>query len=118
MDVLTEVASQGLTRALAELARTTRYADLPDDVRTLARQCLLDYVACALAGAKEPLTDILWAEAREQGGIPTATVIGRSERLPTLWAALVNGAASHALDYDDVNLAMSGHPSVVLLSAL
>jgi 2-methylcitrate dehydratase PrpD len=30
----------------------------------------------------------------------------------------VNGAASHALDFDDVNLAMTGHPSVVLLSAL
>ncbi len=35
-----------------------------------------------------------------------------------LSAALVNGAAGHALDYDDVNLAMPGHPSVAILPGL
>src|SRR5207244_9016949 len=30
-------------------------------------------------------------------------------------AALVNGAIGHALDYDDVNLPMPGHPSVAIL---
>jgi 2-methylcitrate dehydratase PrpD len=117
-DISAQGASQGLTHALAEPARTLSYADLPDDVRTLARQCVLDYVACTLAGAKEELTGILLAEAQEQGGAPIATVIGHPARLPVLSAALVNGAASHALDFDDVNLAMTGHPSVVLLSAL
>ena len=32
-------------------------------------------------------------------------------------AALVNGAAAHALDFDDVNIAMGGHPSALALSA-
>ncbi len=118
MNVITDIASQGLTRALAEQARTLTYADLPDNVRKLARQCLLDYVACALAGSKDELAGILLAEMQEQGGAPIATVIGHGARLPVLSAALVNGAASHALDYDDVNLSMTGHPSVVLLSAL
>jgi 2-methylcitrate dehydratase PrpD len=118
MNVITDIASQGLTRALAEQARTLTYADLPNDVRKLARQCLLDYVACTLAGSKDELAGILLAEMQEQGGAPTATVIGHGARLPVLSAALVNGAASHALDYDDVNLSMTGHPSVVLLSAL
>ena len=118
MNVITDIASQGLTRALAEQARTLTYADLPIDVRKLARQCLLDYVACTLAGSKDELAGILLAEMQEQGGAPTATVIGHGARLPVLSAALVNGAASHALDYDDVNLSMTGHPSVVLLSAL
>jgi 2-methylcitrate dehydratase PrpD len=122
MNVITDITSQGmsdgLTRALAEQARTLSYTDLPDDVRMLARQCVLDYVACTLAGAKDELTDILLAEAQEQGGGPIATVIGHSTRLPVLSAALVNGTASHALDFDDVNMAMTGHPSVVLLSAL
>jgi 2-methylcitrate dehydratase PrpD len=111
-------ASQGLTRALSEQARTLTYADLPGEVRALARQCVLDYVACTLAGANEELATILLAEMAEQGGAPIATVIGHAERLPVLSAALVNGAASHALDFDDVNIAMTGHPSVVLLSAL
>jgi 2-methylcitrate dehydratase PrpD len=118
MNAITDIASQGLTRALSEQARTLTYADLPDEVRAVARQCLLDYIACTLAGAKDELTEILLAEMLEQGGDPIATVIGHDARLPVLSAALVNGAASHALDFDDVNLAMTGHPTVVLLSAL
>jgi 2-methylcitrate dehydratase PrpD len=118
MNVITDIASQGLTRTLAEQARTLSYADLPEDVRTLARQCLLDYVACTLAGAQDELTGIVLAEMQEQGGPSVATVIGHGTRLPVLSAALVNGSASHALDFDDVNMAMTGHPSVVLLSAL
>ena len=78
-------------------------------MRTLARQCVLDYVALHAAPArKEELTGILLAEMPEQGGAPIATVIGHAARLPVLSAALVNGAASHALDFDDVNLAMTG----------
>jgi 2-methylcitrate dehydratase PrpD len=118
MNVITDIASQGLTQALAEQARSLTFGDLPDDVRALARQCVLDYVACTLAGSKEDLTGILLAEMEEAGGAPLATVVGHGARLPVLWAALVNGAASHALDFDDVNLSMTGHPSVVLLSAL
>src|SRR5207249_4658361 len=57
-------------------------------------------------------------EARDAGGAEQASVIGHQARLPVLAAALVNGAIGHALDYDDVNLAMPGHPSVAILPAL
>src|ERR1700730_11599515 len=92
-----------VTAELAERASSLRYEDLPEDIRTLARQCLLDWLAVTLAGAGEELTGILRAEAEEQGGKPVATLIGHSLRVPTQQAALVNGAASHALDFDDVN---------------
>src|SRR5262249_6609286 len=118
MNVMTDIGAQNLTQTLAEQARTLRYEDLPEDVCTLARQCVLDYLACTVAGAKEELTEILLAEMQVAGGAAVATIIGHAERLPALSAALVNGAASHALDFDDVNMAMTGHPSVVLLSAL
>ena len=118
MNVMTDIGAQNLTQTLAEQARTLRYDELPDDVRKLAGQCVLDYLACTLAGAKEELIEILLAEMLEHGGTPSATILGRQERLPALSAALVNGTASHALDFDDVNMAMTGHPSVVLLSAL
>jgi 2-methylcitrate dehydratase PrpD len=84
----------------------------------LARQCVLDYLGVALAGAQDPLVQILLDETAEAGGSPQARIIGHSERLPTLSAALVNGAAAHALDYDDVNMAMPGHPSVAILPGL
>jgi 2-methylcitrate dehydratase PrpD len=115
---MTHIAPQSLTRTLVAQARTLTYADIPDDVRAWARQCVLDYLACAVAGAADELTEILLAEMQEQGGAPAATVVGHAAKLPVLSAALVNGAASHALDFDDVNLAMPGHPSVAILPGL
>jgi 2-methylcitrate dehydratase PrpD len=107
-----------LTRLLAERAAGLGWDDLSAPVRELARQCVLDYLGCAVAGAGDPLVQILLDEMMEAGGTPQAGVIGHRVRLPALTAALVNGAAGHALDYDDVHLAMPGHPSVAILPAL
>ena len=76
------------------------------------------YVGCGIAGASDELVAILLAEMQEQGGDEAASVLGHAGRLPVASAAMVNGAASHALDFDDVNLAMPGHPSVAILPAL
>src|SRR6059058_3835973 len=105
----------GLTKSLAERASAVSYDELPEPVRELARQCVLDYYGVALAGADDRLVDILLDELAEAGGAAQASVIGHKVRLPALSAALVNGAIGHALDYDDVNLAMPGHPSVAIL---
>lgn len=107
-----------LTRALATRAAETRYDALPPELRRVARQCVLDFFGVTLAGAAEPLVCILLDDALTGGGAGSATVIGHRERVSPLAATLVNGAASHALDYDDVNLAMLGHPSVAVLPAL
>jgi 2-methylcitrate dehydratase PrpD len=107
-----------LTRELAVQASTVSYDALPDDVRALSRQCVLDYYGVALAGADDPLAAILLEELAEAGGAAQASVIGHKARLPALAVALVNGAIGHALDYDDVNLAMPGHLSVAILPSL
>ena len=111
-------AGKGLTRALAEQARSLRLEDIPQTVLAWARQCVLDTIGCTLAGASDDLVTILLAEMQEQGGVGAATVVGHKARLPVAAAAIVNGAAAHALDFDDVNLAMPGHPSVAILPAL
>jgi 2-methylcitrate dehydratase PrpD len=110
--------TEPITAILADHCRGIRYDDLPADAITVAKQCLLDWLGVTIAGADEPLTRILRAEAMEQGGNPQATLIGTGERVTAAQAALVNGASSHALDYDDVHLAMSGHPSVPVWPAL
>jgi 2-methylcitrate dehydratase PrpD len=107
-----------LTRGLAAQASAMTYEALPDEVRALTRQCVLDYYGVALAGAGDPLVAILLDELAEAGGAVQASIIGHKARLPALSAALVNGAIGHALDYDDVNLAMPGHPSVAILPGL
>src|SRR5438105_14753592 len=120
MDTLVADTSvtNGLTQVLARVASEITYDALPAAVRALARQCVLDYYGVALAGADDPLAHILLDELAEAGGAAQASVIGHKARLPVVSVALVNGAIGHALDYDDVNLAMPGHPSVAILPGL
>ncbi len=117
-DLVNRTQSADLTRALAQQATNLRYEELPEPVRELARQCVLDYLGCTVAGAGDQLVGMLLDEMSEAGGAAQASVIGHRMRLPVLAATLVNGAAGHALDYDDVNLAMPGHPSVAILPGL
>ncbi len=118
MNIMSDVQGQDLTASLVAQARAVRHDALPDEVRALARQCVLDTLGCALAGAGDELARLLLADAEEDGGTPIATVIGHAVRLPAPAAALVNGAAGHTLDFDDVNMAMPGHPSVAILPGL
>lgn len=101
-----------VTARLAEFCRTIRYDDIPPDAVEVARQCLLDWLGVTIAGSSEPLAEMLRDEVLDEGGNAQATLVGSGHQVTAKQAALVNGAASHALDYDDVNLAMSGHPSV------
>jgi 2-methylcitrate dehydratase PrpD len=112
------VTENDLTLVLARRASALAHSELSEEARELARQCVLDYLGVAIAGAADPLVQIVFDELAEAGGAPQASVIGRSARLPALAAALMNGAAGHALDYDDVNMAMPGHPSVAILPGL
>lgn len=107
-----------LTRALVESVREIRYEELPQEARETARHCLLDFLGVALAGSREPLTEILIREVVRGESAREAGIVGRPERATRLTAALVNGAAGHALDFDDTHAAMMGHPSVPVLSAL
>ena len=107
-----------VTAEIAKRAAHLAWNDLPDDLVERTKQCLLDWFAVTVAGAQEELTDILVAEALEDGARGPATLVGRSERVLPSTAALINGAASHALDYDDVNFSMGGHPTVTVVPAL
>jgi 2-methylcitrate dehydratase PrpD len=77
----------------------------------LARLSLLDWMSCGRAGASEPLAVSLRALAAAEGGTATASVIAAGGA-PTRMAALVNGATSHAIDYDDTHFGHVGHLSV------
>src|SRR5689334_4048704 len=107
-----------VTAELAKRATALAWRDFPDDLIERTKQCLLDWFAVTVAGAQEELTDILVREAIEDGAKGTASLVGRGEKTLPSTAALINGAASHALDYDDVNFAMHGHPTVTVVPAL
>jgi len=104
------------TRAAGFVLRLRADA-IPPATAAAARVAILDGLACAIAGRDEPVARRVRDWARAQGGREGATLWGTGERVPAALAALVNGAAAHALDFDDVSWAMSGHPTVPLLPA-
>lgn len=120
MTALASVAQDrpGPTLRAAALVAQSRFEDLPEQVVELAKQCILDTIGVTIAGAHEPVSKIVLEQALSDGGTPQATVIGRDCRLPLRAASLVNGTFGHALDYDDCNLSMNGHVSVVVLPAV
>ena len=89
--------------------------DVPEDARTVASQCVLDWYACALAGSREPLSEILRAEFADSSG--PCQIVGTELSCSAPAAALLNGAAGHALDFDDAHTMMGGHPTVPVFPA-
>ncbi len=117
MGALDKIGSESATRRTIAATRFA-YDELPADVISLAKLCLLDLVGVALAGNAHRSVQILVDEAETRGTSAPCTIIGRSDRAGPLDAALINGTAGHALDYDDVNMAMNGHPTVPVAPAL
>src|SRR5881409_2415798 len=101
---------------IAEFVVKTRLDDCPRDAIASVRRAALDSIGVMLAGSTEPIARIVREVARAEGGTPLCTVVGASLRTPPTWAALANGAAGHAHDFDDTSFALLGHPSVPLLS--
>lgn len=90
--------------------------DPTEGAARMIRLSCLDWAACALAGRDEPVARIARDVATREGGNAEAGLIGGG-RTPARAAALVNGATSHALDYDDTHFAHIGHPSVAVFPA-
>ena len=107
----------GATAAVVSAVRGVAFSDLPPEAVAVAKCCVLDWLGCALAGSAEPLAAMVAEEVLAEGGTPEATLVGRAEMAPASGAALANGAASHALDFDDTHLAMMGHPTAPVAPA-
>ena len=113
-----EYLNDEITRPLADYAMGLRFEDLPPATVEVAKHCLLDWIGVTIAGRSEPLTEILVEHAMSEGGSQQATVIGDGRRVSVSQAALINGSASHALDFDDVQQRFHGHPTAPVAPVL
>ena len=111
-------APVGFTAELVRQARATHTRELTAAEVQLAGQCLLDWIGVTVAGSAEPAARLVRDDTLADGTTGAATLIGTGEQVGAGPAALVNGTAAHALDYDDVVPAMSGHPSAPVIAAL
>src|SRR5207247_7756676 len=90
----------------------TSLDECPPEALARVRLAALDTLGVMLAGAGEPAARAVRAVARAEGGTPLATVVGTRLVTAPGWAALANGTAGHAHDFDDTNFALMAHPSV------
>jgi 2-methylcitrate dehydratase PrpD len=103
-----------MTTYLADFAVS---AQPPAEARTAAARAFLDTVGVTLAGATEPAARVVQRVVSADGTGPSL-VLGTAMRLSPGNAALANGTAAHALDYDDMCFVSLAHPSAPLVAAL
>jgi len=116
----------GLTQDVANFVSKTRYRDIPTEVVCLARGFILDGLGVALAGSTDDCARILQAHVRQIGGREEVTLLGTGLSASVPKAALANGVAGHAMDYDDTQLSTSKeavyglltHPTTPVLAAV
>jgi 2-methylcitrate dehydratase PrpD len=108
----------GPTERLAHFAAGLKFADLPRTAVTTIERMVLDCLGTTLAGVTlgSGMGPLL-ALVEESGGRPEATIIGAGARTAAHLAALANGGAAHALNYDDYLPAGGVHLGVTSVPA-
>jgi 2-methylcitrate dehydratase PrpD len=104
-----------LALELAKRINALNYDNLPPEAVHWAKVGILDTIGVTLAGADDPSAALV-AEVLSSNG--PSLILGSGKRVGPLDAALVNGTASHAHDFDDCNNTVGGHPSAPILPAL
>lgn len=103
-----------LLQILSEFIFTQNYSTLPNHVKLIARDHLLDTLGCCLAAVNLESTKALVDYILTEGGAKQASAMGISRRLPVPQAAFINGLLARSIEFDD--MAMPDlHPSGVLV---
>ncbi|MDR0852513.1 MAG: MmgE/PrpD family protein [Clostridiales Family XIII bacterium] len=90
---------------------------IPENVIYHAKECILDFIGCAIGGSDLETTQIAKKVMLPKDGHPgeASVVVGLSA--PADKAAFINGAACHGLEMDDSSTPGGGHPASVIISA-
>jgi 2-methylcitrate dehydratase PrpD len=91
--------------------------DWPAAALESAHRQFIDVIAVTIPGAAEESTRRVFETVKGWGDGPSAA-IGTGARLAPPWAALVNGTAAHALDFDDNFDPAKAHATAVLVPAI
>jgi 2-methylcitrate dehydratase PrpD len=105
-----------LSKRLAKYSVELTYEKLPADVVEFTKLCILDYFGSAIAGSDKVPVQMISDLVKEAGGAEQAKLItgGKSS---VMNAALVNGAASHVVELDDIHKGSIIHAATVVIPA-
>jgi 2-methylcitrate dehydratase PrpD len=105
-------------QVLARFITDMDFRDLSPRDLSVAKAGILDCLAVMISGSRSRTVALLLEEVQSWDGKGNAIVAGREGTLPGVWAALVNGTSAHAEHFDDLNPAIPGHPSSVLVPVI
>jgi 2-methylcitrate dehydratase PrpD len=115
------IGAQGPGRSLAEYAATSRFSDLPAEVADRAKMVVFDELGCEFIGRSLPAGQLISAHVQRQGGAADARIVGTDTLVPAPLAALANGTAGHADEFDSPHATAdfrgTGHPACVIVPA-
>ncbi|HET7160016.1 MAG TPA: MmgE/PrpD family protein [Burkholderiales bacterium] len=106
-----------IAEQLATRITAMKYEYLPMEAVRWAKISFIDTIGCAFAGVNEEAPQIAQKVLTAGKNSGPSLIWGTPRRATALDAASINGVATHALDYDDCNNSIAGHPSAALLPA-
>ena len=109
---------KAITRMLARYASASQFDALPAAVRHEGARAFVNWIGCAAGGCREEEVQLVLTLLSEFNGAKEATVIGRSERLDALNAALINSMSSASLAFNDTHNPTVAHPTSPVAAAL
>jgi 2-methylcitrate dehydratase PrpD len=115
---MTEEEKIAMTEKLATFIVRTETHKISDEIFEHAKTAFMDWLSVCIAGKDDPLVKKLIAHSDMMGGKAQATLICDGSQRNVCDTALINGAASHALDYDDTLVSFLGHPSVTVFPSI
>ncbi len=105
-----------LSQSIANFIVKTRFDDLPEETAEFTKICILDWLGSAIAGKDMKPIKIIDDMVKDLGGAPQSTLVTGGTSSVTN-AALVNGAASHIVELDDIHKGSIIHAATVVIPA-
>jgi len=94
------VSTVGITQRICEIMNGIGYRDLGADCIARVKRAIKDGLAVAVAGADQTPVKIVVAQVAEYGARPGSSVWGHGFKTSPAHAALINGMATHVLDFE------------------
>ena len=110
---MAEAGGKKLAQMIAEYIAGFDLKTLPQAAIDRARVFFTDSVGVMLAGSHEEVSHLVFEMVKAEGAAPSATIVGQSLRSSPQLAALANGVAGHAMDYDFTFVAAQAIAAVI-----
>lgn len=110
--------NKDVTKRLAKWVCESDIQSVPEPVVKAATRTLLNWMGCAVGACRHESVDITLRAIGPFMGAGRASLLGRTEKVDALNAALLNGISSHVFDFDDTHLKTIIHPAGPVASAI